>query len=66
MSKEAFPLQTKRHVTISIPAALHAQAKQAAAQKGFDFSEMVSRLLRAELESKTGIARRFPIMEAAK
>jgi hypothetical protein len=55
----------KKHVTISIDAAIHRAAKQYVSEKGYDFSELVARLINAELASKTGIARRFKAKAAA-
>ena len=63
MTQPAKPL--KKHVTISIDAELHRRAQLHAEAKGFDFSELVARLLNAEMASKTGIARRHqPVAEA--
>jgi len=53
-------LYSPKRVNISIDGDLHKQAQAYAKRIDMDFSEMLARLVVAELRSKKGIAQRFP------
>lgn len=52
--------ESPKRVNISVDGDLHEKAKIYAASIDMDFSEVVARLLVAEMRSKRGIARKFP------